>query len=70
MSTFAFLYRCPITGHKVQGLVHAPAPSDSSTYETVTCTACNRVHLVNAASGHVAGTDLNRVAEASSTEHP
>ena len=52
---YPFLYRCPITGHKVQGLAHAPTPDGS--YEAVTCTACNRVHLVNPNSGHVAGAD-------------
>ena len=55
MGTYPFLYRCPITGHKVQGLAHAPTPDGS--YEAVTCTACNRVHLVNPNSGHVAGAD-------------
>jgi hypothetical protein len=55
VGTYPFLYRCPITGHKVQGLAQAPTPDHS--YEAVTCTACNRVHLVNPNSRHVAGAD-------------
>jgi hypothetical protein len=54
MATYAFLYRCPTTGHKVQGVV-PHAPEDTRTYETVTCAVCSRVHLVNPTSGHVAG---------------
>jgi hypothetical protein len=55
---YTFLFRCPTTGHKVQGIVRAPVPDDTSTYETMTCMACSRVHLVNPTSGHVAGADL------------
>ncbi len=58
MANYAFVYRCPTTGHRVQGFVRAPAPDDASTYETVTCTVCNRVHLVNPSSGYVAGADV------------
>jgi hypothetical protein len=54
-----FVYRCPATGFHVQGFsiehgIPASAPDDD-TYEAVTCTACRRIHLVNPASGHVAG---------------
>ena len=48
---YTFLFRCPTTGHKVQGIVRAPVPDDTSTYETMTCMACSRVHLVNPTSG-------------------
>jgi hypothetical protein len=58
MGAYAFLYRCPMTGHDVQGVIHAPAPVDASTYESVTCAACSRVHLVNPSNGHVAGTGV------------
>ena len=54
MTNHTFLYRCPNTGHKVQG-VALRKPEDSGTYETVTCAACNRMHLVNPTTGHVAG---------------
>jgi len=57
MDSFAFLYRCPITGHKVQGLArhNARSTDDSATYETVTCLACNGVHLLNPTTGRVLG---------------
>jgi len=56
MTNYTFLYRCPITGHKVQGIVgDKPTPDDAGIYETVTCTACARVHLINPSNGHVAG---------------
>jgi hypothetical protein len=58
MGSYAFLYRCPTTGHKVQGVIRAPAPDDTSTYESVACVACSRVHLVNPSNGHVAGRDF------------
>ncbi len=58
MGTYGFLYRCPTTGHNVQGILRdKPSPDDTSIYETVTCAVCYRVHLVNPSSGHVAGTD-------------
>ena len=59
MASYTFLYRCPTTGHKVQGIVRdtPAAPTDTATYETVTCTACARVHLINPRNGRVAGTD-------------
>ncbi len=54
MANYAFLYCCPITGQKIQGVVPS-APNDNRTYETVTCAVCSRVHLVNPTTGHVAG---------------
>jgi len=59
MDTYTFLYRCPTTGHKVQGLVRGNARStdETATYESVTCLACNDVHLVNPGSGRVLGAD-------------
>jgi hypothetical protein len=57
MKSYTFLYRCPTTGHRVQGLVRANAhPTDEiAAYETVTCLACSGVHLVNPSSGRVLG---------------
>jgi len=54
----AFLYRCPNTGLNVQGWV-ADDPNDwgEDTFESMTCTACTRVHLVNPNTGKVLGTD-------------
>jgi len=58
MESYTFLYRCPNTSHKVQGLVRGNACSaDNTVYETVTCLACNGVHLVNPSSGRVLGAD-------------
>jgi hypothetical protein len=42
-----FMYRCPITGFRVQG--NAPELSNADKgehFEAVTCTVCNRLHLV------------------------
>lgn len=44
-----FTYRCPRTGLQVQGWV-ADDLIDGETYESVTCTACGRAHLVNSKS--------------------
>jgi hypothetical protein len=53
----AFIYRCPVTGYNIQGhLAAEPMPEDDTiTYQSVTCTACARVHLVNPNTGKVAG---------------
>jgi hypothetical protein len=52
-----FLYRCPNTGLNVQGWVaDDPTERDKETYETVTCTACTRLHVVNPSTGRVLGT--------------
>ena len=54
----AFLYRCPDTGFRVQGYRPDEQTSgDDDTYEVVTCLACQRVHLVNPATGRVIGED-------------
>ena len=51
-----FVYRCPVTGYKVQG--HAPkdqiAGSDGE-FVAVTCTICTRTHLVNLKTETIAG---------------
>lgn len=59
----AFLYRCPATGYRVQGLADAVPASDvaadgtTASYQTVTCAACGRTHLVDPRSGRVAGVE-------------
>jgi len=53
----AFLYRCPNTGHKVQGFVAEQVSENDDAYEAITCLACKQVHLVNPASGKVIGAD-------------
>jgi len=52
-----FLYSCPNTGQKVQGFVAEDVSDDPDTYETVTCLACRRVHLVSPATGKVLGVE-------------
>jgi hypothetical protein len=47
-----FIFRCPITGFRVQG--SAPEPTNETKgehFEAVTCSICNRVHLVNPKTG-------------------
>ena len=49
-----FLYRCPSTGLRVQGWsAEEVPPNDGDIYETVTCIACQQVHLVNPSTGNV-----------------
>jgi hypothetical protein len=52
-----FLYRCPTTGYRVQGFVAEEVSVDSDTYEALTCTACQRVHMVSPVTGKVLGED-------------
>ncbi len=49
----SFIYRCPNTGLRVHGFVADDATDDA--FESVTCIACARVHLVNPATGKVLG---------------
>ncbi len=51
-----FIFRCPVTGYSVQGLVAEPVP-DADTYQSILCTACARNHLVNPKTGKVAGSE-------------
>jgi hypothetical protein len=52
------LYRCPTTGLNVQGwLADDPSGGNDDVYETVTCLACTRVHLINRSTGKVVGGD-------------
>ena len=53
-----FLYRCPNTGKRVQGFTaEEVSDEDAETFVTVTCVMCNQLHLVNPATGKVAGID-------------
>ena len=52
MAGFSFL--CPYACVHVHAWTKAE-DSENSRYETVTCAACQRVHLVNPKSGHVIG---------------
>jgi hypothetical protein len=51
-----FIFRCPNTGLIVQGWSAEEIPDDEpDTYETITCTACGQLHLVNRGTGRVLG---------------
>ncbi len=50
-----FLYRCPNIGRRVQGFVAEEVSDDADTYESITCLACQQVHLVNPATGKIVG---------------
>ena len=48
----SIIYRCPVTGLNVQGLLADEVPTEkANTYEPVTCLACKHVHLVNRSTG-------------------
>jgi tRNA(Ile2) C34 agmatinyltransferase TiaS len=54
----AVLFRCPVTGLRVQGWATEEVPSDATDiYVSVQCPACARTHLVNPATEKVLGTD-------------
>ena len=48
-----FLYRCPVTGMNVQGLMSDDEPSADGDirYEPVMCLACGQLHLVDPFAG-------------------
>ena len=50
-----FIYRCPQTGHRVQGFVAEDVAEDHHVYEPVTCLACRQIHHVNPTTGVVLG---------------
>jgi hypothetical protein len=54
MSAF-IIYRCPHTGMDVQTSLQKENNDAARTYETVTCSACTRIHLINTTTGTVAG---------------
>jgi hypothetical protein len=50
------IFRCPATGQNVQGWFSDDArDAGEGSYETVVCTACRNVHLVNPVSGKTLG---------------
>jgi hypothetical protein len=50
-----FIYRCPNTGHRVQGFVAEDTSEDGHVYEPVTCPVCHQIHHVNPHTGVVLG---------------
>jgi hypothetical protein len=49
------LFLCPNVGRHVQGWFADDGSENGETYQSVTCLACQRVHLVNPKSGKVLG---------------
>jgi len=50
------IFRCARTGMNVQIEMPEPAPAEPPhSYESVTCPACTRIHLVNKATGKLLG---------------
>jgi hypothetical protein len=51
-----FVYQCPTTGMNVQGwFADDPSANEREVYDTVTCLACTRVHLINRSTRKVLG---------------
>jgi hypothetical protein len=50
-----FIFRCPTTGQRVQGLSELDDDTSDSRrrYEGVLCLACQKVHIVNPATGRL-----------------
>jgi hypothetical protein len=48
-----FIYRCPTTGHQVQGFSADDVSEDTHTYESVKCIMCGQFHFVKPATGAV-----------------
>jgi len=53
----AISFRCPNTGFRVHAWFEDEDSDGNQKYEALTCTACQRVHLVNPKSGRVIGND-------------
>jgi hypothetical protein len=60
-------FRCPDTGLRVLTWTTAKDAADD-VYETVTCAACQRTHLVNVKSGRVLGSEKDTGRSAASGE--
>ena len=55
-----FLFRCPATGLNVQGWsAEELSEDDAETYESVSCLACQRIHLINPKTGEVLRAERN-----------
>ena len=53
------IFKCPRTGMNVQHWVADESAEDDSTssYETVVCQACSRLHFINRSSGRLLGAE-------------
>jgi hypothetical protein len=50
-----FLYRCPNTGYRVQGLIAEDVSDEIEGYRAIKCLACQQAHLVNPTTGKILG---------------
>ena len=51
-----YLFRCPVTGARVVGVLVEEAPDDDpGAYVPVTCLGCGQIHLVNFKTGRTKG---------------
>jgi hypothetical protein len=54
----AFIFRCPATGRNVQGwFADDVSGNEGETYESVTCLACQQVHLLSRLTGKLLAND-------------
>ena len=51
------VFRCPNTGHQVQGWFADDGTDEGEMYEAITCTACKQLHSVSPRTGKVLGSD-------------
>jgi hypothetical protein len=52
----SILFRCPVTGMPTHAwLSDTPPAGGADTYESLSCPACRRLHLVNPSTGKVLG---------------
>ena len=59
MGSFAF--HCPNTGFQVHAWTDGEDSGAGHIYETVTCIACQRIHLINFKTGRVVGNDRETI---------
>ena len=53
-----FLFRCPVTGSPVRGILVVEAPCDDpNSFEPVSCLVCGRIHLLNFKTRKTVGED-------------
>jgi hypothetical protein len=52
------IFRCPVTGHNVQGWIPDDMQPDpqQQVFVSLSCSACGRTHAVNPATAEVLGT--------------
>jgi hypothetical protein len=49
------MYRCPVVGMPTHAWLDQIDPAASDHFVTITCVACQRIHLINPKTGKLAG---------------